>query len=130
MPANTMTYLIHSKRLAASVLVRAKRSFQFRHASGCSEHGHKMPSRRCASHTDFVGIKVVLLGVCPNPTNRRLAIMDLGGPDGFTAESIANRNPGVFAAFNQTGDLAITAPFVAILPTPAMNEGHNRKRLV
>ena len=47
---------------------------------------------------DVAGIEVVLLGICPQPANGCLAVLDLGGEEGVLAQSVIDARHGVALA--------------------------------
>ena len=70
----------------------------------------------------FSGIDVVLLGVGLQPADGRLAVVDLGGPDGHAREAILDRHAEVIAGGREGDKRPTGALLVAPAPAAAVDE--------
>ncbi len=68
------------------------------HVARRAEQGDQVPARRGTPDADAIGIDAVLIRVRPQPADRRLAVLDLGGEDRVLAEPIVDARDRVAVA--------------------------------
>ena len=101
----------------------ANLSLEFLNPVGHAKHGDEVSTSGGAPYCNSFRIDSIFFSMCPEPANCCFAVMNLGGPDCFPAESVCNRGsnitPGFYECGNTTGDKA--TPFIPIFPTTSVN---------
>ncbi len=88
-----------------------------------------MAAGRGPDHADAIGVEPVLRRIGPDPSDRRLDVVDLGRPGRLAAQPVVDRGRGIIAAFHQVGDLAQPHRLVARPERPAVDVHDHRQRL-
>ena len=114
---------------AADAPVRPDVPLQVRDAAAGTEHGGEVAAGRGADHADAIGVEPVLRRVGPDPSDRRLAVVDLGRPGRLAAQPVVDRGRGIIAALHEVGDLAQPHRLVARPERPAVDVHDHRQRL-
>ena len=93
-------------------------ALQLLHVAAGAQQGDEVAAGRGSPDADVVRVEVVLLRLGPQPADRRLAVLDLGGEHRMLAQPVVDAGHRVALADERHGGAAILA---AGLPGPAMN---------
>ena len=109
---------------------RAVVAFEFLDVAAGAEQATRCPPAEEPKTPIFSGSMLYFLALALQAADGRLAVVDLGRPDGLAREAIADRRADVVAGCYHRSDARQPGRLVSRPPCAAVDEDHRRPRLV